>query len=67
MHYFGWHSEILPEFSTCVESEVGSHQRQVHDRYMVVFVSELELAWFPMHLREMSTYNRCPYFLGDMV
>jgi hypothetical protein len=37
MHYFGWHSEILPEFSTCVEQEVGSHQRQVYDRYMVVW------------------------------
>ena len=30
MHSFGWHSEIPPEFSTCVEQEVGSHQRQVY-------------------------------------
>jgi hypothetical protein len=67
MHYFGWHSVILPEFSTCVESKVGSHQRHVHDRYMVVFASELELVCFPLYLREMSTYSRCPYFLGDMV
>jgi hypothetical protein len=37
MHSFGWHSEILSEFSTCVEQEVGSHQRQVYDRYMVVW------------------------------
>jgi hypothetical protein len=37
MHYFGWHSEILPKFSTCVEQEVGSHQRQVYDWYMVVW------------------------------
>jgi hypothetical protein len=37
MHYFGWHSEILPEFSACVEQEVGSHVRQVYDRYMVVW------------------------------
>jgi hypothetical protein len=59
MHYFGWHYEILPEFSTCIESEGGSHQRQVHGRYMVVFVSELEVAWFPMLLREMFTYNTC--------
>jgi hypothetical protein len=35
---FGWHYEILPGFSTCVEQEVGSHQRQVYDRYMVFFV-----------------------------
>jgi len=55
MHYFGWHSMILLEFRTCVESKVGSHQRQVHDQYVVVFVSELELACFPLHLREMST------------
>jgi hypothetical protein len=37
MHNFGLHSEILPEFSTCVEQEVGSHERQVYDRYMVVW------------------------------
>jgi hypothetical protein len=37
MHSFGWHSEILPEFRTCVEKEVGSHRRQVYDRYMVVW------------------------------
>jgi hypothetical protein len=67
MHSFGWHSKILLDFSTCVESEIGSHQRQVCDMCMVVFVSELELACFPLHLREMSTYSRCPYFLGDMV
>jgi hypothetical protein len=36
MHYFGWHFEILSEFSTCVESEVGSHERQVYYQYMVV-------------------------------
>jgi hypothetical protein len=36
MHYFGWHFEILPEFSTCVKQEVGSHQRKVYDQYMVV-------------------------------
>jgi hypothetical protein len=65
MHYFGWNSKILPEFSTCVELEVGSHQRQVHDRLRGCFVSKLELAWFPIHRRELSTYNRWPYFLGD--
>jgi hypothetical protein len=27
-----------------------------------LFCSELELAWFHMHLKEMSTYNRCCYF-----
>jgi hypothetical protein len=37
MHYFGWHSEILLEFSAYVEDEVGSHMRQVYDRYMVVW------------------------------
>jgi hypothetical protein len=52
MRYFGWHYEILPDFSTCVESDIGSHQRQVHDRYTIVFVSELELACFPLHLRQ---------------
>jgi hypothetical protein len=36
MHYFGWHSEILPKFSTCVESEVDSYQRQVYDQHMVI-------------------------------
>jgi hypothetical protein len=38
MQYFGRHTEIFPEFSTCVEQEFGSHMWQVHDRYMV--------AWF---------------------
>jgi hypothetical protein len=38
MHYFRWHSKILPEFSTCVEQGIGSHQRQVYDRYMVVWL-----------------------------
>jgi hypothetical protein len=37
MDYFGWHSEILPKFSTCVKREVVSHQRQVNDRYMVIW------------------------------
>jgi hypothetical protein len=37
MHYLCWHSEILPEFFTCVEQEVVSHQRQVNDWYMVVW------------------------------
>jgi hypothetical protein len=37
MHYFGWHSEILPEFSTCVEQEVGFHLRQVYVRYIFVW------------------------------
>jgi hypothetical protein len=36
MHYFGWHYEILPEFSTCVVQKVSSHQRQVYDRYRVI-------------------------------
>jgi len=63
---FGWHSEILPEFITCVEQEVGSHQRQVYGRYMFV-CSKVELACFPMHLRNISTYNNCCYFLGYMV
>jgi hypothetical protein len=37
MHYFGWHSKILPEFSTCVEQKVGSDKKQVYHRYMVVW------------------------------
>jgi hypothetical protein len=49
MHYFGWHSEILLEFSTCVEQEVGSHVRQVYDRYMVVwFIVRVDLV--SMHI-----------------
>jgi hypothetical protein len=27
---------MLLEFRTCVEQEVGSHQRQVYDRYMAI-------------------------------
>jgi hypothetical protein len=46
MHYFGWHSEILPKFGTCVEQEVGSHQRQVYDRYMI--------AWFIVRVSLVS-------------
>ena len=49
MHYFGWHSEILPKFSTCVEQEVGSHQRQVCDRYMVILFRD-RVSLVPMHL-----------------
>jgi hypothetical protein len=55
MQYFGWHSEILLEFSTCVSKRLVP----IRDRYMIgtwLFCSKLELAWFPMHLREMSTY-----------
>jgi hypothetical protein len=32
-----------------------------------LFGSKLELTWFPYILREMSTYNRGCYFLGDLV
>jgi hypothetical protein len=39
MHYFGRHSEILSDFNTCVEQEVGSHKRQVYGWYMVVCFS----------------------------
>jgi hypothetical protein len=60
MHHFGWHSKILPKFSTSVESEVGSHQRQVRDRYVVVFASKLELTCFPLNLREMFV-DECSY------
>jgi hypothetical protein len=41
MHYFHW-----PKFSTCVVQEVGSHQRQVYDWYIV--------AWFKVRVSLFS-------------
>jgi hypothetical protein len=58
MHYFGWHSEILPDFNTCVEQEVGSNKGMIYDQYMVVWFI-FRVYMFPMHLREMSTYDMC--------
>jgi hypothetical protein len=44
MQYFGQHTEIFPEFSTYVEQEVGSHMRQVYDRYKVAcFIVRVDL------------------------
>jgi hypothetical protein len=54
MHYFGWHSKILPEFNTCVELEVGSRQRHVYDQYMVIlFRSRVSLV---SHAFERDVY-----------
>jgi len=61
MHSFGWHSEILLEFSTSVEQEVGSHRRQVYDRYMVV--------WFRVRVDLVSKHflERCIHTAGAAI
>jgi hypothetical protein len=51
----------FPRLSTC-ESEVGSHQRQVEDWFVVVFASEIELAQYHMDWREIAIFSRCPTF-----
>jgi hypothetical protein len=59
---FGLAFKYFPRVYHLCDSEVGSHQIQVQEWYMVVFVSKLELAQFHMVWREIVIFSRCPTF-----
>jgi hypothetical protein len=66
MQYLGRHTDMFPQFRTYVEQEVGSHMRQVYDRYMVAWF-KVRVDLVSMHFEKYVYIQQVLLFLGDTV